>query len=106
MHRPSQQGFSLIEVLVALVIISISLGAMLQASQTNVANTITLKDTILAQNHAWNYLLLAKPLADIAYDIEVESIKTEVKQIKKKVVNVERGGRYLSTLTRFVYESR
>lgn len=106
MPRPTQQGFSLIEVLVALVIISISLGAMLQASQTNVANTIILKDTILAQNHAWNYLLLEEPLADIPYDIDIEFIKTKVKTINKKVVSVKKNGRHLSTLTRFVYENK
>lgn len=48
MIRPLRQGFTLIEVLLALAIISIALTAVLKASSQNVINTQHLKDRSIA----------------------------------------------------------
>ncbi len=54
MFRRVQQGFTLIEVLLALAIISIALTAVLKASSQNVVNTQHLKDRSIAHLIAMN----------------------------------------------------
>lgn len=96
-----ETGFSLIEVLVALVIVAISLGAILQTTQVSVANTILLKDMIAGQNSAWNKILVDQNNDN--FQLEQKSADTPVKQIKKITVTAKQGDRKLSTLTRYIY---
>ncbi len=99
----AQRGFSLIEVLVALVIISVSLGAFIKTTQTNVTNTISLKQTLSAQNIAWNKLTGDNEPKNSPYQITTKDIKTEVKKIQKRQVTVNYKQKELITLTQFVY---
>ena len=55
-HSDKQQGFTLIEVLVALVILAIALSAMIKTASENTINTAYLRDKYLASVVASNKL--------------------------------------------------
>lgn len=55
-HPDSQQGFTLIEVLVALVLLAIALSAMIKTASENTINTAYLRDKYLASIIASNKL--------------------------------------------------
>ena len=55
-YSPKIQGFSLLEVLVALLILAIALGALSQSYQVAINNTAHLRDKTLAQWVALNAL--------------------------------------------------
>ena len=98
-----QQGFSLVEVLVALVIVAISLGAFLQTTQTSVAHTFILKNTLLSQNFAWNKIIADYLAEDDYYQLKQKQIDTPVATIKKITVTASYKNKVLSTLTKFLY---
>ncbi len=96
-------GFSLIEVLVALTIVSISMGAFLYSSQENIRSQIIIKDKILAQNNVWNQLINPEKKLDSDYDINIKKQATSIKKIKKITITAS-SNRKITSLTRFIYE--
>jgi general secretion pathway protein I len=56
MRRPHQKGFSLLEVLVAFAILSVSLGVLLQVFATGLRNTTLSEEYTLATLHAESLL--------------------------------------------------
>jgi general secretion pathway protein I len=58
MRSPNQKGFSLLEVLVAFAILSVSLGVLLQVFATGLRNTTLSEEYTLATLHAESLLAL------------------------------------------------
>ena len=56
MRRLHQRGFTLIEILIAMAILAIAMGALLQSAAQNASNTASLRDRTLAQWVAANKL--------------------------------------------------
>lgn len=56
MKRAHQRGFTLIEILVAMAILAIAMGALLQSAAQTASNTASLRDRTLAQWVAANKL--------------------------------------------------
>lgn len=98
------QGFTLVEVLIALLIVAISLGAFLQTNSTTIHHTFLLKHTLLSQNLAWNQLVSQQDSKQTDYQFEKQIIKTKIKTIKKIQLSSQYQGKTLTTLTRFFYE--
>ncbi len=58
--RPLAQGFTLLEVLIALAILAISLTALIKSQGQNIRDTLYLKDKVLADNVAIEALHLVQ----------------------------------------------
>lgn len=56
MKRMNHRGFTLIEILIAMAILAIAMGALLQSAAQNASNTASLRDRTLAQWVAANKL--------------------------------------------------
>lgn len=97
-------GFTLVEVLIALVIVAMSLGTFLQTGQSSVHQTFRVKNTMFAQLLIWNQLISEKEIKDEQYTFVKQLNKTN----KKKITRVKITGHYqekeLSTLARFIYD--
>lgn len=106
MKHKQDYGFSLIEVLVALVIISISIGAFLQTSQTNINNHFIIKNKILAQNEAWNAIVNLEKNTAGNYKTTKKEQKTSIDKIKKIIITANKDDKNISSLTKFIYVSK
>lgn len=102
----ANKGFTLVEVLIALVIVAFALGAFLNVGQVSVHQTFALKSTMLAQNEVWNQLVSEKDSTHSEYEFDKTIDKTDIKNISKVTISANLGEKQLSILSRYIYESK
>jgi prepilin-type N-terminal cleavage/methylation domain-containing protein len=100
------KGFTLIEVLISLIIISISLGVFIQVGQSNTSNTFLLRNIMLGQNLAWNQLIIQRDIQDKTYRFTKVISDTSVERIKKVQIKTQYQQKNLSTLIHFIYVAK
>ncbi len=119
-QRPRQDGFTLLEVMVALLVLSIALAALVQSSSTTAANAAYLRDKTFAHwvalnratenrlAHPWPPLGSKEGVEEMAgreWSWRVKVEKTEDDYVRKMTIEVrleKDAGTPMSTLTAFL----
>lgn len=120
MSRPAQRAFTLIEIMVALAIIAITLGAIIENTSASSRNASYLRDKTIAGWVAMNQLSLVRAkrqwtsasnkkgqveMADRIWLWKMQIVKTDNSNIRRLVVDVyadEDNGQSLATVTGYV----